>query len=90
MVVDRRILEGVISREEGINSLPPVNLIYYSCATLVLIGGLVWKLSASISALKTSVHIIETNHLKHIEDDIREVKEFLKILLTNAIKLKED
>lgn len=67
----------------------PINFIYYSAATVILVGGLVWKLASEIAALKVSVSTIQNNHLTHIEADIRDIKDYLKILFSHAVEAQQ-
>lgn len=65
-------------------------------ATVVIVGGAVWKLSSRLTAseekwkaISSDITIMRTNHLHHIEKDIEEVKGYIKMFIEHLIKKAE-
>ena len=65
---------------------------YYIIATLVIVGGAVWKLSAKMAAseerwkaMSDDLTTLRTNHLHHIEKDIEELKSYIKMFVEHLI-----
>jgi len=68
-------------------------LSYYVIATVVIVGGAVWRLSARLAAteekwkaVSEEITLMRTNHLHHIEKDIDELKGYIKLFLEHLIK----
>jgi hypothetical protein len=59
---------------------------YIEAIGWLVIVGVAWKLSGVLSRLDTTVNLIMTNHLPHIEQAVNELREDFRALVSGKDK----